>query len=222
MKEYKYDAFISYKHAEFDTAICKQLHKHLESYRIYKNGRQHKIKRVFLDTEELSSAGNLSDSIIEALDNSRYLIVVCSKLTPKSPWVGQEIEYFIKTHGYQNVLALLIDGEPSESFPEQLRRVDIDGILRDIEPLAADIRAGTPGQSKKALRNEILRLLAPILGMTYDELRQRHHKRAVRRIIKTASLCAAVFLLFGAYAAWQWFLIDEAYQVIDDQEFRGR
>ena len=111
-KPYLYDAFISYRHREFDTAICKQLHRQLESYKISKDGRKYKINRVFLDSEELSSAGSLSEKITDALDHTKYLIVVCSKDTPHSPWVCREIEYFTKKHGFGRVLALLIDGEP--------------------------------------------------------------------------------------------------------------
>gem|GEM_PF-6083478 len=216
-QNYEYDAFISYKHADFDTEICRALHRQLESFKVSKSGKKHKINRVFLDTEELSSAGSLSESIQYALDNSRYLIVVCSKETPSSIWVGKEIEYFTAKHGYGNVLALLIDGEPNESFPEQLRQANIDGVLKEIEPLAADIRASNPKQSKKALRREILRLLAPLLGMSYDDLRQRHQKMVIRKVIRTATYVAALFLCFGVYASVQWYNIDEQNRIIQEQ-----
>lgn len=203
-KPVEYDAFLSYRHSDFDTDITLTLHKQLESFKIKRGKEQRRIRRVFLDREELASAGSLSDSVVEALDNSRHLIVICSKNTPESPWVKKEIEYFVAKHGYDKVLALLIDGEPEEAFPEPLRRAEIDGVLREIEPLAADIRAENPKQSKKALKQEILRLVAPLLGMTYDEIRQRHQKMMIRRIIRTASLVAAFFLVFAAYAFVQW------------------
>ena len=53
----KYDAFISYSHAEDNAEIAEVLHKKLEHYRItsqiQKITGKKKIERVFRDKEEL-------------------------------------------------------------------------------------------------------------------------------------------------------------------------
>ncbi len=167
MQTYKYDAFISYRHTEPDKAIAEKLHRMLETYKVpkavIKMGSQKKVGRVFRDREELPTSSNLADSIQEALENSEHLIVICSPRTPHSQWVCKEIETFSELHGHDRILALLIEGEPEESFPDQLRLVKKktvreDGTvteeIQEIEPLAADIRAQNLGGTKKKLKTE--------------------------------------------------------------------
>ena len=85
---YRYDAFISYRHLELDRTWAKWLHKALETFRTPKAlvaaGAPARIKRVFRDEEELPASSDLSGVINEALEQSRYLIVVCSSRTPES------------------------------------------------------------------------------------------------------------------------------------------
>lgn len=84
----KYDAFISYRHSELDSAIAERLHRLLETYKVPKSIAQKtgkkSIKRVFRDRDELPTSSNLSDNISTALKNSEYLIVICSPRTPES------------------------------------------------------------------------------------------------------------------------------------------
>ena len=136
----KYDAFISYRHTPLDMEMAKKLHKGLETFHIpkavqKKTGRKN-IKRVFRDQEELPIGSDLDENISTALKESGYLIVVCSPNTPKSEWVCKEIDSFIQMHDRAHVLAMLIEGEPNESFPHQLL-VDENGT--PVEPLAADV-----------------------------------------------------------------------------------
>ena len=99
----KYDAFISYSHAEDNAEIAEALHKKLEHYRIpsqiQKITGKKKIERVFRDKEELPLSANLTENIYTALDNSEYLIVLCSPESRASQWVQREIEYFAGVHG---------------------------------------------------------------------------------------------------------------------------
>ena len=78
-REYKYTAFISYRHVEPDQSIAKQVHQMIETFKapkeFYQNGKRPAF-RVFRDREELA-ARDLSTSKREALETSRYLIVIC-------------------------------------------------------------------------------------------------------------------------------------------------
>ena len=199
-EQFEYDAFISYRHTTPDWQIAEELQRQLEGYRapleLGERGFPTRVRRVFRDQEELPSASNLSDNILQALRRSRYLIVVCSPRTPGSRWVAREIELFREMGGDDQILALLIEGEPAQSFPEPLRRRG----GQEYEPLAADIRSdghrqelrelareGPPDPERfghgpaqdlrgavRLLGGEKLRLLAPIFGCGYDDLRQRH------------------------------------------------
>ncbi|MDE7258707.1 MAG: toll/interleukin-1 receptor domain-containing protein, partial [Lachnospiraceae bacterium] len=64
-----------------------------------------RINRVFRDKEELPLVTNLADPITEALQNSEYLIVICSPRLPESMWCRKEIETFIEMHDREHVLA---------------------------------------------------------------------------------------------------------------------
>ncbi|MBQ0000106.1 MAG: toll/interleukin-1 receptor domain-containing protein, partial [Clostridiales bacterium] len=167
MAEYTYDAFISYRHCEKDKYVAEKLHEMLESYRlpasIRKNheGGKTKINRVFRDKDELPLTNNLEDPIMKALSSSEYLIVICSPRLKESIWCRREIETFIQMHGRQNVLAVLIEGEPSDSFPDELLYAEEvvkhpDGteetVKKMLEPLAADFRGETTGEIKKAMK----------------------------------------------------------------------
>ena len=120
--EVRYNAFISYKHAPTDMEIAKRIHKGLETFKVpgsvrKKTGKK-KIERIFRDQEELPIGSDLGNNITAALRASEFLIVICSPQTPKSYWVQKEIETFISMHGREHILAVLVEGEPDESFPK--------------------------------------------------------------------------------------------------------
>ena len=155
-RKYKYDAFISYRHIEPDLTIAKILHEMIEKFNIPKHLRtvsndensinDKYIFRVFRDREELSTK-DLSTMIEEAIANSKNLIVICSKRTSLSPWCRKEVQLFKKTHGVNNIIPVLIEGEPDEAFIDELKNLKTTFINsenveeeKNIELLAADIR----------------------------------------------------------------------------------
>ncbi|KUL98512.1 hypothetical protein RO03_02985 [Fusobacterium nucleatum subsp. nucleatum] len=155
-KKYKYDAFISYRHIEPDLTIAETLHDMIEKFNIPKHLRtvsndgslidDKHIFRVFRDREELSTK-DLSTMIEEAIANSENLIVICSKRTSLSPWCRKEVQLFKRIHGANNIIPVLIEGEPDESFIDELKNLKATFINsenveeeKNIELLAADIR----------------------------------------------------------------------------------
>jgi len=232
-----YDVFISYRHGELDGYVAEKLHKMLENYRVpnavaKKTGKK-KLARVFRDREELPTSSDLSQSINEALANSDFLLVICSKRTCESQWVMREVETFGQIHGKDKIITLLIDGEPQESFPAGLREREVDGETLFVEPLAADIRAIKNGwrpvsktrskdwdASVKLLKEEKLRLLAPILGCAFDDLRRRHRRRRIQRIAACLGAAFAFALSFGAFSTYQYFQIDRQMQLkLENQSY---
>lgn len=227
MNNYKYDAFISYRHSELDKAVAERLHRQLETFKIPKSiakilGKK-RINRVFKDRDELPTSSNLADNIFAALESSEYLIVICSPRTPQSKWVLKEIDTFKELHSQDKILALLIEGEPNESFPEQLRFVKETKTLEDgsviestveVEPLAADIRATTEKEMFKRLKTELLRLLSPMLNCSYDDLKQRHKERLIKTVLTASISLSLFFLLFGSFSTYQAFQINQKSQEI--------
>lgn len=197
-KTYQYKAFISYRHLSLDKKVAVKLQKLLESYRLPKELRGDQRQwRIFRDESELPTSNNLSENIQEALEQSEFLIVICSETTKQSRWCMEEIAYFKKQHEgtTENIITVLIDGNPSESFPEELctavKWVDMpDGsrVQRSetAEPLAANIVSDSVPGTLRKLKSELLRIVAPMAGCGYDDLYQRHQRRRIRRIVTTS------------------------------------
>lgn len=199
----KYCAFISYRHKELDKNIAKQIHSKIERYTVPREMREtwggKKLGKVFRDEEELPVSSNLSDSIYQALDNSDYLIVICSPDTPESLWVEREITYFIEHHGRDHVVAVLANGTPETSFPKALTTVtDENGnVIDTIEPLAANLTGVNHEHSTGRLNKEIVRLYAAIMGCPFDALWQREKRQRLHRILALVSILAAVAIGYG-------------------------
>jgi hypothetical protein len=220
----RYDAFISYRHGGLDSLVAEKLHHMLETYTIprviAKKIGKRKLTRVFRDREELPTSSNLSDSINDALENSAYLLLICSRRTCESLWVMQEVLRFGELHGKDKIIALLIDGEPDESFPPGLRERKVGNETIFVEPLAADIRAETWAGSLKLLKEEKLRLIAPILGCAFDDLRRRHRRRRIQRIATVISASFVFTLLFGAFSTYQYVQINRNMQLkLENQSY---
>lgn len=205
-----YEAFISYRHLDLDIFAAEHLHKELEHYVIPRSARkqpdQKHIEHIFRDRDELPVSSDLSETITQALHNSHYLIVICTPETSKSGWVSKEIETFLQTHSRDNIILVLADGEPEESFPEQVLYYpdpNCPGRYLEKEPLAADIRGRTPKERLKKIKEEKLRIMAALLSVPYDRLVQRDRDYKIRRLILSGSIVGACLLSFGIYTSLQ-------------------
>lgn len=216
----RYRAFLSYSH--HDDAVVRILHRKLETFRVPRALRNAhgkalpaRLAPVFRDRDELASSSQLSHSIETALDESQALVVVCSPASAGSAYVNDEIAWFRRHHPERPVLAFVVAGDPGAdprmqvdpdaipqdrqpAFPLMLALADVDapdGALG--EPLAADARPQGDGFDAA-----LLKLVAGLLGVRYDELRRREHKRRQRffALVSVASLLLAT--VFAALA-WQ-------------------
>ena len=207
MSSSQYTAFISYRHQTPDQEIAKKLHQMIETYTVpaalRQDGARHPGK-VFRDQEELPLSADLGRDIEAALDNSDWLICICSPRYLQSKWCLRELEYFIEHKGRDRVLAVLVEGEPEDSFPELLRfETDENGNRKEREPLAANVRGESLADNLKKLKKEKYRILAPIVGTSFDGLYQRARRRTMRNIMAAALATVAVLGGFLAYALVQ-------------------
>ncbi len=215
----KYWAFLSYSHQ--DTKLCEWLHQSLERFHVPKRlvGRETRdgtiparLFPVFRDRDELPGSSELGKNLTEALAQSRYLIVICSPAAARSRWVNEEIRQFKMMGGEGQVLALILDGEPNaadkpnsgllECFPDAMKyRVDASGNLtgQRVEPIAADVRRGRESKSIA-----LLRLVAGLLGVPFDELRQHERERARRTMAVRAIAGITLFSLFAGGMFWSY------------------
>jgi len=204
----KFKAFISYRHRPLDMAVAEKLQKLIERYRIpkeYRKNDESQLGLVFRDVSELPLSNNLTDDIYTALDNSEYLIVVCTPDTPKSLWVAQEIDYFMQAHGRERILIVLADGTPEESLPHMLTHIyDADGnVLGMIEPLCANLISDDERSTLKKLDKEFLRLVAAMLSVPYDALYQRHKRYLFQLTAIAAGIATTVMaVILGLLIQW--------------------
>jgi len=197
MTELRYRAYISYSHK--DEAWAAWLHRALESYRVPRNLVGNKtsagevparIRPVFRDRDDLSSATDLEGTVKQALTDSENLIVVCSPNAAASHWVKEEIRYFADLGRAGQIFCIIVGGEPavdgsvSACFSSALAEIGHQ------EPLAADVRKWADGKHVAKLK-----LIAGLLGLRLDELRQRDmQRRHKRQVIVGLGVVAALTL----------------------------
>lgn len=187
----RYFAFISYKREDEEWASWLQ--QKLEHYKLPSNlnGRTDlpkEIRPVFKDTSELTP-GNLPEQIHLALEQSKYLIVVCSPRSAQSEWVNKEVETFVSMGRTMNVIPYIIEGKPfaenpeEECFPMALRQ-----LPKEQEILGANINE--MGRDAAAVK-----VVARMFDIRFDELWQRHEREQKRRR-KIIAAVVGVFVLF--------------------------
>jgi hypothetical protein len=210
---YRYWAFISYSHRDEEWA--QWLHTSLETYRIPKALKNRvagpgppgadRLFPVFRDRDELGGGFGLDERLRLAFHQSRVLIVICSPHSAASLFVQREIEAFEALGREHRVLCLIVDGEPGasqraesaalECFSRPLRTRTKDGGTVACEPLPADVRPSKDGKT-----NAMLKLIATMLDVSFDDLKRREDQRRLRRRARLAlSLAAAVLVMAVGY-----------------------
>ena len=198
---HRYRAFISYSQRDRDHA--KRLHSALETYRVPKGvdvplPPNRRLGRFFRDDDEMGASTDLGSTLRDALENSEDLIVICSPQSARSKWVNAEILHFKSLGRGDRIFAVVVDGIPnsddpeSNCFPPALRFEAIGEELlaeRAIEPLGIDLR-------KERFPRSRLRLVAGLLGISFDSLWQREKRRTTkRRAIAAAASLAVIFVI---------------------------
>lgn len=169
----EYFAFISYKRE--DEKWAKWLQHKLEHYRLPTNVRSgnpslpQNIRPVFKDTSELG-AGVLADEIHEALENSKYLIVVCSPRAVQSQWVGKEVQTFIDMGRTDKIIPFIIGGKPfSENPEEECFPSTLLNLPKERELLGVNI-------NEMGRDAAVVKVVAHMFGLKFDTLWQRFER----------------------------------------------
>lgn len=210
-----YWAYFSYSHEDEKAAVS--LHRRLERFRIPRHlrGRQFgrlvankSLQPVFRDRDELSSSGSLSESLGIALKHSHSLVVLCSPAAAKSHWVNVEIEQFVELHGPRRIYPLILKGTPGsnddlECFPPALKK---DGL----EPIAGDLQKSGDGSN-----DALLRVVAGILEVPFDELKRRETRRRQRRLVGITALAATIAISTSILAT---FAMQQRSQAIEQRQ----
>ena len=198
----KYFAFISYKRE--DEKWAQWLQHELEHYRLPLNIRQtntkipKEIRPVFKDTSDLS-AGVLVEEIQHALEQSKYLLVICSPRASKSEWVGKEVQSFIDMGRSKYIIPFIVGGKPfadqtdEECFPLALRQ-----LSQEEELLGVNI-------NEVGREAAVVKTVARMFGLEFDSLWQRRERERRRKNQTRLGLAATFTLCVMGIAAWIWY-----------------
>lgn len=206
MQEKEYFAFISYQRNDEEWA--DRLRKKLEHYRLPSSVRKQdaslpkEIRPIFRDSLELAG-GVLAKEIEKALHQSKYLIVICSPNSAKSPWVNKEIQTFFDLGREDCIIPFIIDGIPfsdnevTECFPPALRSLkgekELLGInIKEINRDAACIK-----------------VVARMFDLKFDSLWQRYDRE--QRLKKWLWIGASLFLAIIGFCIGGYFIKQNRY-----------
>lgn len=179
---------------------ARWLQKKLESYKLptkihneYEDSKY--LRPIFRDQEDLDT-GVLSDELRKHLENSKYLIVICSPHSAKSNWVSNEVKAFIEWGRLEYIIPFIIDGTPNsgnenECFPKSL--LEYVGKYPDRELLGINIVE--VGREKA-----FVRVVSRMLGVSFDELWKRHERERKRRILITTISTPIILSLLYFFA----------------------
>jgi len=158
-----------------------------------------RIEGVFRNTAELETESALSADVRTALEQSICLIVICSPRSAKSIQVNEAVRYFKQLGRGQQILPIVIAGEPyvsegnaareDECFVPTLRHpvspegtIDLTrragkAIFVDARHNGREILAGDTRHAEADLEMAKIQLIALLLGVGFNGLWQREQKR---------------------------------------------
>jgi tetratricopeptide (TPR) repeat protein len=200
----RYSAFISYNHR--DRAAAQRLLKTLESWPVPQRlqGRETpwgplgpRLAPVFRDRDELATSADLAESVRQALAQSANLIVICSPAAARSKWVNAEIREFARIGRRQRIQCLILGGVHMSGDPETECLPPALFENGGSEPLAADLRPGADSWGDARLK-----LIAGLLDLPFNDLKQRELQRRQRRLALVAGASAIGFAGMTGLAAF--------------------
>ena len=210
MEQYKYYAFISYSRK--NSKAASYLHKSLERFRIpvkyvpedLRPAGQKFLRPIFRDRRDLEvKEGNFTDDIRTAIEQSRYLIVLCSPDAAGSVWVNEEVKHFLATHNNDiaAVVPVILTGKPGhggneECLPPDLCVEQITG--RNLSSMIPD--EGEPERS--GWENGVVQALSYMLRANREKIKATVDAERIRLLRLNLLIGAIVLLGFAALTLW--------------------
>lgn len=207
-ESYKYFAFISFQNADAREAV--RLQHAIERYRLpavlckADPSVPRRIRPLYCYLNEMHSGEELMQELKTRMEQSRYLIVVCSPRSAQSVYVNSGIDYFVSLGRRDSIIPIIVDGVPysgdpaTECFPEALRRhfPKHPDPLQDHSILGINIHEA--GVSRRSSYDRaMLMVVARMLQLDFDGLLLRDKQRRRRRTIGWSLLSACIALALG-------------------------
>lgn len=201
MNSERYFAFISY--AREDVSLAKDIHRRIEAFRYPKTVSgdcrpQNKkfVREVFIDRWNLEcSDSSFESGLFSAIDQSRYLIVLCSKCSKnKASWVHKEIRKFRESHEAKYVVPVLL-GDKDESLPEELNSEEF--TKRNMPKLE---------KGEGATEDLVAQILNCLLKVELTTIRAQLNSQRLRFLRMCTAVGVALTILFSVMAGGMYLL----------------
>lgn len=183
-------AFLSYSDA--DESAAQALRRQLERFRVPRALQASHGSRLgpFFPNDR----SDRGPAEAERLADADQLLVCCGPTTPDSERVAADIDAFLRLRGHEQIIMVLLDGDPREALPQRLRGRD---------PIVADFRPEGDGRELA-----LLRLAAALLRVDVGVLRDRQAADERGRLrmgaIAIAGLAgAAIASAAATFMVWQ-------------------
>lgn len=200
-KEYKYTAFISYNSR--DNSKARWLQKRLESYSLPSvianekgeilraNDKKTKKFRIFRYVTDLV-AQNLDDGLRVELDQSKYLIVICSPNSANAPWVRKEVKHFIDTGRKKQIIPFVIKGTPYGGGVDECFTPELKGAFPGGSALGVSLNDAGDDLWLFCKRKAVAKMVSLLIDLpnAYDFIWNRYRANYIK------SLALRLFLAF--------------------------
>lgn len=199
-------AFISYSRK--DVRVAKYLQDRIEKY-VYQKDHvaecnrpedEKRVRPIFLDLTDLSAqVRDFTAELKENLEGSRYLIVICSPNSAKSPFVHTEIEHFLATHNNNTdlIVPVYVDNVLSGIHPE------IDKILSTRNcPIFVTGKGDAGHVGRKYCFYHLMEFL---LKVDFYKLYNRYEEYKKRKMRIRTTILSSVLLILFASVSYGWY-----------------
>lgn len=214
---YSYYAFISY--TEKDEKWAKWLQWELEHYKIPTKVRNEykelpaRVRPIFWYKTDLAGA-HLSGAIKKELEQSKYMIVVCSPNSANREWVNDEVDFF--KNGLKRgdkIIPFVVDGTiNSDSSEKECLPRPIRNLPKEEELRCVDIR-------EYGKNNAIINIVSTLFNIRYDVLLNRAKKEKQRLIAIYCVLFALCSL--ALFSCWDYFIRTKYEYYVDIADCNG-
>ena len=193
----EYYAFVSYRSS--DEKWAKWLQEKIEGYRL-PTTIQHerddlpksRLRPCFRYHTDIQP-NELKTELRSKLEQSKYLLVICTPNSAKSQWVGAEIDTFVEMGRRDRIIPVIVEGKPYSGDPETecynpslLQHFPhSDDINEDREILGVNIHEEGSGSSYMKRERAVMQIVSRMLGVSFDRIWQRQKRRIIRRAVLT-------------------------------------
>jgi hypothetical protein len=202
---YFHDAFISYSRKDKPFAVMLE-----RELRRYTPPRGLSVPRrrlnIFRDEEDFTGI-EYYQAVNRHLQGSRKLVIICSPNARASSFVNDEIRRFTQVHSAEDLIPVLIAGNPETTNPANDADLAFPTALleRSELPLAADYRGFDPKSSSlrsPRYRTAWYKLLADICNCSRAEIEGREERRKFWRRMQSGVGVVGIFaVLLSQFAS---------------------